>query len=250
MGDFDEWVAKYMAYVDQAIAMVPYKRMGIFKEFFFNPAETIKKENVSIMQRLKDLYAMTILSVLIAALSFLPMMLIQTLFNPLGGIFFIAILGAELVAILIFGPILGFLYSLLELLVAKLLGGAGDMQANFNASSLPGLSIIVVLLPITIASVPLAWLSAIPLVSLCTLCITLPLSVITGIVWLYSFYLRYVAFRETHKLSPIRAAAVVVLPMAFVFMMLIVIAILAYAALIAWLMGVYSAGLAASSIPG
>ena len=65
-------------------------------------------------------------------------------------------------AALVLGPILDFLYSLLEYAVAKALGGAGSIRANFNASALPGLGAFVVLLPLTVAEIPFMWLRSVP----------------------------------------------------------------------------------------
>jgi hypothetical protein len=251
MGDFDEWVAKYMGYVDRAISMVPYKRLAIFKEFFFNPVETIRKDDVGIGQRLKDMYVLNSVSLALSILAMLPLMLVSALFNPAAGMIYLMIFAAEYAFLLALGPIIGFLYSLLELLVAKLLGGTGDMRSNFNASALPVLAIIVVMLPVSVATIPLSWISAIPFVSLCTLCITLPLSVVAGVAWLYSYYLRYLAFKEVHKLSSLRAAGVVILPVVAIIALVGLVVLLAYAAIIAWFMGLYTAGAGAgTALPG
>jgi hypothetical protein len=130
MGDFDEWVAKYMGYVDRAISMVPYKRLAIFKEFFFNPVETIRKDDVGIGQRLKDMYVLNSVSLALSILAMLPLMLVSALFNPAAGMIYLMIFAAEYAFLLALGPIIGFLYTLLELLVAKLLGGTGDMRSR------------------------------------------------------------------------------------------------------------------------
>lgn len=241
MSDVDNWVAKYLEYVDRGVAMIPYKRAAIWKEFFFNPTATIKTDNVTVMQRLKDLYVITVISVVFAALIMVPAALIGTVTSGGPGLFAYGIIGAAMLVLFALEPLLGFVYSLLELAVAKALGGTGDMKANFSASALPGLGVFVINLPIAILSIPLGWFSMIPIIGLCASCIRFPISLVSMGLGLYSIYLKYLAMKEVHKLSSFRAAAVVVVPIFLLIAIFVALVVLLYAMMFAFFMNMMAA---------
>ncbi|MFH0884676.1 MAG: YIP1 family protein [Candidatus Micrarchaeota archaeon] len=250
MSDVDNWISEYMKYVDRGVALIPYKRVGVWKEFFLNPTETVRKDNVSIGQRIKDLYVMTAIICLFAALVMGPMILLGTVTSAGLSLFVYGVIAAGMLILFALQPFLGLLYSLLELAVAKALGGTGDMKANFNASSLPGLSTYIIYLPLAIVAVPLAWLGMVPVIGLCASCIRFPLSLVSMGLGLYSMYLKYLAFKEVHKLSSAKAAAVVILPVFLLIALMVVIFVLIYAMIIAWFMSMMAATTAAGAASG
>jgi hypothetical protein len=241
MSDVDDWVGKYLEFVDRGVAMIPYARAKIWREFFLNPVSVIQKDNVGLGQRFKDLYVMTAIDYVLVGLMYIPMLLIMSIFSGGIGLMTVGILLAVIAVMLILSPVFMFIYSLLELLVAKALGGAGDMQANFNASALPMLSLFVVQLPLTILMVPFVWLGMVPVIGLCASCIQIPLSICAVVLSLYSYYLKYVGFKEVHKLSPIRAAGVVILPVILMVVVFVLLFVLMYAAMFAFMMSMFAA---------
>jgi hypothetical protein len=212
MGDFDNLKAGYLGYVDRALGLVPYGRAKIWKEFFLNPLPTLRKDDVGILARMKDMAAMMTVSAVIECIIYLPILAITALLTFGAGIMPALLLLMLVAASIVIAPIMAFLYSLLELVVAKVLGGKGTMRSNYNASALPGLGMWAITLPITVAMIPLGWLSMVPFVSICTLIITLPLSLLMLGLWVYSLYLKYLSMREVHKVSSARAAGIVVVP--------------------------------------
>jgi hypothetical protein len=241
MSDVDDWIAKYLEFVDRGVAMIPYARAKIWREFFLNPVSVIQKDKVGLGQRFKDLYVMTAVDYLIIALMYVPMILIMAITSAGIGLLSVGILLAVLVVLFLLSPIFVFLYSLLELLVAKALGGVGDMAANFNASTLPTLSLFVVQLPLIILMIPLVWLGMVPIIGLCASCIQIPLSIVSVVLGLYSYYLKYLGFKEVHKLSPIRAAGVVILPIILMIVVVVLLVVLMYAAMFAFIMSMVAA---------
>jgi hypothetical protein len=250
MSDVDNWISEYMKYVDRAVAMIPYKRAAIWREFFLNPTETIKKDNVSIGQRIKDLYVMIAISCLFMVLVMGPMVALGAVTSMGLNLVVYGFMAAAMLVIFVLEPFLGLLYSLLELAVAKALGGTGDMKANFNASSLPGLATFTVYLPCAILAIPLGWLSMVPVIGLCASCIRFPLSLVSMGLGLYSMYQKYLAFKEVHKLSSVKAAAVVILPIVLLVALMVAIFVLIYAMMIAWFMSVMTAATAAGAASG
>jgi len=246
MSDVDNWISEYMKYVDRGVAMIPYKRAGIWREFFLNPTETVKKDNVSIGQRIKDLYVIAAFDLILMILIMGPALLLSSVTS--GGVSMLAygMMGAAILVLLVLYPFLGLLYSLFELAAAKALGGTGDMQANFNASSLPGLSVFIIYLPLSIIAVPLGWLGMVPVIGLCASCIRFPLALVSTGLGLYSMYLKYLAFKEVHRLSSAKAVGVVILPIVLIFALMVVIFVLIYAIMIAWFMSIMTAAGAAS----
>lgn len=247
MSDVDEWMAKYLSYVDRGVAMIPYARAKIWREFFLSPVAVIRKDNVGIGQRFMDLYAMTGVVFVILCLMYVPMLIVMSLLSGGTGLIMVGAFMVAMLVLLLISPIFSFLYSLLELLIAKLLGGVGGMQANFNAAVLPNLALFVVQLPLTVLTIPLVWLSMVPIISLCASCIQMPLSIVMMLLGLYSLYLKYLGFKEVHKLSSARAAGVVILPIVLIVVAVVLLVVLMYAAIIAWLMSISAATAAAGA---
>lgn len=241
MADTDEYIAKYLGYVDMIIAKIPYKRVPVWKEFFLNPVATVRKDKVGIGQRMKDLVVSGAIGAVIGIVAALPALIIATIASGGAGLIMIAALPILMVLGILLTPLFAFLYSLLQLAVAKLLGGVGDMKANFNASVLPSLGTTAILLPVSLIAIPVAWLSAIPLVSICVMVVQVPLTIVSGLVGLYGWYLGYLAMKEVHALSTLRAAAVVLVPMVLIIGLVFVAVFAIYAFLIATLIGMSTA---------
>jgi len=251
MGDFGEWKAKYLGYVDKALGCIPYGRAMIWKGFFLDPIPTLNKDDVGILQRMKDMAVVSAIGSLVEAVIYMPPLIIWALISMGGAMALIPLFLAMIVANLVLAPVMGFIYSLLELLVAKALGGTGSMRTNFNASALPGLGLWAILLPLTIAFIPIGWLSMIPFVSICTLVVTLPVSMLIFGLGLYSLYLKYLAMKEVHSLTSGRAAMVVLLPIMILMGLLVLIFIAVYAIVIASAMGAIgtAGGAGAGTVP-
>jgi hypothetical protein len=245
-----EIIDGYMGYVDRIIRLIPYKRLGVWKDFFLNPLATLAKDDVTIGQRMKDVLVSSAIGVALELIILIPIMVVMAVMSAGIGLILIGAVIVLLVLMVLLSPVISFLYSLLHLAVAKVLGGKGDMRKNFSASALPGLSLGVVSLPISILLIPLAWVSFIPFVSICTSVIQIPISMILGLGGLYSLYLQFLAMKETHKLSDIRAAGVVVLPVVIIVMLVVVAAIALYVSMIAWFVSFAAASAAAGTAAG
>ena len=256
MADFDKWIANYMGYVDWLTAFIPYRRTSVWREFLLSPASVPQKDDVGIGGRLKDLYVMTAANYLLVAIMMLPAIVIMGLMYGSmllmsGGISLItlAVFAVVAVALYILTPIGYFLYSLLELLVAKVLGGRGSMSANFSASTLPLLAIFLLELPIFVLMIPLQWLGAVPIVSICASCIGIVPQLIMMAMGIYSLFLKYEAMKAVHKISPIRAAAVVLVPALLMWTLVIIAFVLMYAAFYAMIMGMTTIPVAPAAGP-
>ncbi|MFH0737935.1 MAG: YIP1 family protein [Candidatus Micrarchaeota archaeon] len=251
MSDADEYVKKYLGYVDMCIGFIPFDRLKLWKEFFFNPASTVAKEKGGILERMVDLYVSSLIGIIIMIIAAFPNYILQSVIKGTDlaalALSIPLVIGIYL-ALWLVGPVLSFLYSLLVFAVAKLLGGVGDLRAHFNAYALPGLAVFVLFLPATILMVPLQWLGAIPLVNLCACLIILPLSIAGTILDLYGIYLSYLAFKEVHKLSSARAAAVVVLPVLLIAGIAIALVAIFYALLFAYFTAMVGAMTAAGAL--
>jgi len=233
MSDFDKYVNKYTEYVDKVADFIPYKGTKVWREFFFNPTKTVSGNIGGIGNRIKDLYVMQGIGFVIGLLAVIPYVFIygfSLLANPVAGGLGIGMILGLIALIFILGPFISLLYSMIEYVVAKLLGGRADTAAHVNASILPTLATFVIVLPLSIAMIPVRWLSIIPLISCCVGIITLPVSLITMFVNLYGIYLKYLAFKEVHKLTPWRTIAVIFVPV-LVLIGLVVAGYFAFAAL-------------------
>jgi hypothetical protein len=244
MADFEVWAAKYMGIVDMLTAFIPYKRTKVWREFLLSPASVALKDDVGIVGRLKDIYVMTAVNFLMTALMMLPALAISGVaFGGMAilscgiGPLSLALIAAGTIAIYVITPIGYFLYSLLELVIAKALGGSGSMKANFSASVLPILAIFLLELPILAIMIPLQWLSAVPVVSICASCIGMVPLLIMMAMGLYSLFLKYEGMKAVHKLSPMRAAAVVMIPMLLIWVLMFVVMLAVYAAMYTYIIG-------------
>ena len=238
MADVDNWIKKYVGFVDKVLEFIPYGRMKVWKDFFFNPTTVLTKNLDSIGDRVKDLYAAQIIGFIIGVVAAVPALVVVGI-TPVGlataGIGLPLIVGIVLVILLV-APLLTVLYAGLEFLVAKVLGGKANFTAHLNASVLPFLAGFAIGLPINILLVPFQWVSVVPLVSICVSIATLPLSIVLLLIGLYELYLKYVAFKEVHKLSQWRSIGVVFLPVFLVLILAIILAMALWAVLAVFFM--------------
>ncbi|MBU0527475.1 hypothetical protein KKE92_03280 [Candidatus Micrarchaeota archaeon] len=215
MSDLDKYLNKYTEYVDKVADFIPYKGTKVWREFFFNPTKTVTGNIGGIGNRVKDLYVMQVIGLVIGLLALIPYVLIYgatLVSNPIAGGFGIGLIVGLMVLFFILGPIISLLYSMIEYAVAKILGGKAEATAHVNASILPTLATFLIVLPLSILIIPIRWLAIIPLVNCCVAIITLPVSLVTMFVNLYGIYLKYLAFKEVHKLTAIRTIAVIFAP--------------------------------------
>ncbi|MFH0737934.1 MAG: YIP1 family protein [Candidatus Micrarchaeota archaeon] len=215
MADFESLKQAYLGIVDKIIGLIPFGRLKLWKEFFFNPSLVVANEKGGIKDRILDLYLMGLIWVILSLISVIPALLVSSIGTEAGIAALpmaIGLMAAILIVVWIAIPLALLLYSLLQFAVAKALGGQGDFRAHLNASVLPGLGAFALLLPIFLLSVPVSWLAALPGISLCISIIQIPIEVIEGIAGLYSLYLGYLAFKEVHKLTMWKTIAVIAIP--------------------------------------
>jgi hypothetical protein len=229
----NEWIEKYLKVVDAIIAVVHYKRMAVWKGFFFNPAKTISNNVDSISARVIDLYVMEIIGIAIVLVGMFPGLILGGLASAILAPLVIGIFAF----ILIISPLLNVVYAFIEHRVARALGGVADFKTHFNASTLSSLAAFTINLPLVIANIPFIWLSYVPYVSLCVGIITLPIRIATALVGIYAIYIKYLALREVHKLSSLRIIGVILIPMAIVFVLLLMVFLAFYALIIGGLVG-------------
>jgi hypothetical protein len=221
----DNTLGKYFGIVDWLNSIMPYKRMAVWKDFFISPEKESSGKLPGIGEILKDLYVVSLIQILFYIISSgIPLLLITSQESIMFALISIVF---TVLAYLLY-PLLYLLYSVLEFAVAKAVGGKGNFSQNFAASALPLLAVFIILLPLWLLSIPVAWLSnaavVMPALTLCMCILTLPFLAVSILIFLYSFYLKFVAFKKVHGISSIAAAAVVIVP-------IIIILIVAFALL-------------------
>ncbi|MBI5046488.1 hypothetical protein HZC07_02030 [Candidatus Micrarchaeota archaeon] len=134
-------------------------------------------------------------------------------------------------------PLIGALYVGIEYIVAKILGGSADFETHFNSSTLAYLGKELIVLPIRIVTLPVTWIKMIPTIGCVGSLIAIPFGLLTFGIEIYSLYTKFVAFREIHKLSDIKAVGVVLLPIGLLLVLLVIAIIAFYAFIVAALFG-------------
>ncbi|MEW6748260.1 MAG: YIP1 family protein [Candidatus Micrarchaeota archaeon] len=257
MTDIDDIADRYLKIVDKIMGFIPYD-MKPWKEFFFNPASVVRKDMKEFWPRMADMYVFEAISAVIAIAIIIPSALINMLFLPapenerLAAFmpFFAAfgaaagiVLGVGLTILFaMLGPFITAAYAGLEYLVARLLKGAGNYKEHFNASVLPTLGVFVILLPITLAIVPVSWFESIPAISCCMALVQIPLGIISALLGLYGLYLKYKAFVVVHKTGQWSTIAIIFVPMLLLVGLFILAAVLLYASLFALLFNAAALG--------
>ncbi|MDD5172270.1 MAG: hypothetical protein PHF60_04515 [Candidatus ainarchaeum sp.] len=241
MGDFENWKDKYLEYVDKVIDFIPYKRLAEWKKFGLDPLPKVSKPD-SIMQRIKDIYVMLIITLFFRLLGMLPALVIGGAFFVIYSILLLGIPLIILAAVLgvifvlwLLSPVFIMLYSLVEYAVAKLLGGTGNYTMHFNAGVASSLAAFTFELPLLIVYVPLGWLMMIPCLGYLFMIAAFPLSMLMLAIGLYGIYLKFTSFRKLHELTTGKAAAVVIVPIVLWIMALIALVVMFYLGMFAFL---------------
>jgi|GEM_PF-3452362 len=225
---------RYMGIVDKVASFIPYKKVKTWRDFFFNPAEvSSKSKDEGILPIVIDYYVMGFLNFVISLLSMIAPIIVSTILTAGFGIIEGVVLFALMLGFFLISPILSLLYAVLEFIIAKILGGKASFSKHLFASFMPVLSTFIILLPLNLLSILLNWLTFIPAIGLACSCITLPISIVMSLVYLYSMYLKYSAFKEVHKVSSGRAILIVVIPFIIVLAALIIVYILFLASIFA-----------------
>lgn len=237
MGDFDNILNTYLGYVDTIKSLIPYKRLGVWKDFFLNPTKVISSSKDSIGAIMVDLYVVRAISFIISLLAVvIPIAVSQLVVGAGAGALLAAgMLFAILLGVLIILPILTFLYAGLEFVIAKLLGGQASFTKHFFASIMPSLAVFVMVLPLDIILIPLEWLTHIPVAGIMCSCLTMPVSIIAGLVGLYGLYLKFLSFKQVHKVSDLRSIGIIVLPVLLLLAVAVLVIVLFYAAIVSYL---------------
>lgn len=209
----DNILGQYFGIVDWLNSFIPYKRVNAWKDFFIDPEKGSSGKLPAVGGILKDLYIVSVIQILLYIISSgIPLLLLTPQANIMLALFSIAF------AVLIYlaYPLLCLLYSVLEFGVAKAVGGKGSFSQNFSASALPVLATFIMMLPLGIISIFLAWLSnaavVYPALTSCICILTLPFAIISFVTLIYSYYLKFKAFKKVHAISSVAAAAVVIVP--------------------------------------
>lgn len=239
MGDFDNWKAKYLEYTDAIIRYIPYRKVAEWKEFGLDPLSKVSKPD-SIMERVKDIYAMQLIGLVIGFLAALPALAIYAVLLVLWSallvgipLIFIAMFFVVAIVIFLINPVFSLLYCLVEYAVAKLLGGTADFNAHFNSGVASGLAAFALQLPLQVANIPITWLRMVPIISCLGLIIFIPVGLAMLGVYIYGIYLRFICYRKIHNLSDGKAAAVIIMPIVISLVVVIAIFVLFYAMIFA-----------------
>jgi len=233
-GNFQDQLEKW---ADDFVASINYDRLALWKEIFFHPTATLTEQmkTPSLKRAAKDVFIaslpMLVVGLVGLALVFFYLFLLGTfaaLLAPGMGLFVLAgmVIGAILLIILYFAsPIIGWLLiSVIQFVVAKLLGGKADFRTHSymiglaSATENVGVSLFTI-----IGLVP------------CVGWIAQPIRVLVSI---YGIYLNYKAVKVAHGFDTTRAAAVVVVP--FVIGVAMVVAVV-----LAFYLGLFSLALLA-----
>ncbi len=237
MGDFDNILNTYLGYVDSVKSLIPYKRLGAWKDFFLNPTKVTSSSKDNVGTIIVDLYVVRVISFIISFLAvILPIAVSQLIMGAgAGALLTVGILLAVLFGVLIILPILQLLYAGLEFVIAKLLGGQAPFSRHFFASVMPALAVFTLTLPLVLIEIPFQWFTYIPIAGAVCSCLTIPISIISGLFGLYGLYLKFLSFKQVHKVSDLRSIGIIVIPPLLLLAVALLVFVLFYAAIIGYL---------------
>lgn len=232
--DVDNYIEELSGFVDNIIKKIPYGRLSVWKDMLFEPSKTIKSEmkNVSLSRGAKDIavssFFYSIVLVLLLGIFmgiFLGIMLIPVTLT--GGInaciLSIVIAVLIVIAIIIFMVLFcifsWLVYSGIEFLLARLLGGTGEYAANAYIEALQSAAFLVMMTPFVAVSM-------IPCLSLFTQPVMIALA-------MYNLYVRYLIIKYVHNLTRNKAIAVVLIPVLVVTALVIAFYVLYFGVIIA-----------------
>ncbi|MFH0737936.1 MAG: Yip1 family protein [Candidatus Micrarchaeota archaeon] len=209
----DGLIRQYKEFAFRGMRQVPYGAVPSWINYADGRIAEALAEKRSVMQSLKDSYALSVLGILFAMAAFWYFSLafggmlasMAVLFVFLGSLLapnillVIGALIAAIVAVLIAPAVLSLINAAVYHVVAKILGGSGDFSDTFRVQVASGGAQLVLM---------------IPMYCLYAIFIGLFLSPIAYIVSFYSIYLQYLGIKHVHNLSPKRAIAATLLPIA------------------------------------
>jgi hypothetical protein len=215
-GETERYIDRIDEFATRIVDRVNYGRLRVWKDLLFKPQETLKKEakKASLLRGALDIivsgfvqfaffsifYGLLILVflILVALLSLAITKSVRLeAMVPLIGTIVMIVIG--LIAILLVFSVVGWLvYSTLEFIIAKLLGGVGGYREHLYLTALQGAAL-------SIASFPFTVVQLIPCISLITYPIAIGLAI-------YSIYIRYLIVRQIHELPRNESILVILLP--------------------------------------
>lgn len=197
---------KYKDFAFRIISNIPYGAVPAWKAFADGKVEEALKEDRGVLQSLKDFYVITVLKcigsiigfwylfAIIGALFGGIVMILVTLAAAIDPVLTIEIIAAIAVLMLLAPAIMLLLQGLLVHALSKIAGGAGSFRQT--------LSVIV-----TGAGAGLILM--VPMYAAYALIVGFFISPLAYAVYIFILYLQYKGIMHVHKLSPKRAAAVV-----------------------------------------
>ena len=201
---------------------------------YFHPEETFdaEKKNAALGNIAAHAFLMGLISSIIAFIVSIASSLISAILSPRMSAVDIAIAAAVMVASIILAPIFAFIYSAVYFVIAKILGGKGGYMAQT-------LGIVLVSGGLILLTAPFQLLSAIP-------CLGAAFALCTLAFGLYGLYSQWRMIKKVHEMTGMRAAAVILIPIAI----LAVVVMIAVVVMGAALVGLAGAGALASGLGG
>lgn len=218
--NLNELFGKYKEFAFKGISQIPYSAVPVWKDFTDGKVEEALKEDKGIWDNIKDYYVITIISTIASIIAFwyitflvggmfLAAMGFLVLFAAmLDPVITIAVAVAVLILLLISPAILLLLQTLLVHVLAKIAGGIGKYRQTLSVSVLTSGAGLILMIPMYLAY---------------ALIIGLFISPLSYAITIFMLYLQYKGIKHVHKLSPKRAAAVVIGSAAIMFLLSIAI---------------------------
>lgn len=199
---------------DSYNACMPFETFKTWVSAYFRPVDVFnaEKKKAEGMEIAKTFASIGLISAIVVAI----VTILSVAFNlgSMAGLAFgLGELAVAIIAALILYPIImtiiGFILSGIYFVIAKLLGGKGEyMEQTLGIALITGGYILLM--------APLQILSLIPIIGVV-------FSVVILIIGLYSLYSQYRLVKEVHGLSSFRAALVIIIPVAVLFLLALVV---------------------------
>jgi len=230
-GDFQDQLE---GYADSIVKAVNYDRLKLWKEVLFHPTETLSSEtkNADLGRGAKDVFIASIPQIFMSILGSILFLLYFGVIGlisaaPLGlglpAILVIMIFWVLLIVLSILAPIINWLItSVMQYVMAKILGGKGDFKTHAYLVALVTASTTVViaiflLMDIVMSFIPcIGWLfSSI-------------LRVLILLIGLYNLYLQYKVVRLVHGFDRTKALITILLSILVLAALFVIAALLIY----------------------
>jgi len=226
----DEFKDKYIGFIEKFVNFFGQKELLNYIEIARNPIDKIKTLNTCVSMAI-TLFILTFIFEVIPGIialavsygsNYLTTQYVPTILEIglIGGL----VLLSGVLMILVLG-----IYSLIEFLFAKLLGGIGDLKGHVRTTFGSYLTAYVLSMPLLIISAILSIMQVIPLLNIIICLLFLPIfvvGIIELIIGFYGVYIKWVMIKELHKLDTLKAILVLISPHIILLILgLIVIAI-------------------------